>query len=365
MRLAILGTRGIPNHYGGFEQFAEYLAEGLVKRGYQVTVYSSHNHPYKEKLWRGVNIVHLYDPEDQLGTKGQFIYDFNCILHSRSQKYDVILQLGYTSSSIWNWLFPKQSIITTNMDGLEWKRTKFSPRVQKFLHYAEKLAVKRSDYLIADSIGIQDYLNKKYNVNSIYIPYGASNFTRADTTFLAEYALEPYQYNMLIARLEPENSIETILEGVVLSGSPLPFLVVGKHSTAYGEYLKNKFKLNTNIKFTGGIYNIIALNNLRYYSNLYFHGHTVGGTNPSLLEAMASCALVSANDNIFNRSILGDDAFYFNDKKDIAEQINAVKKSVYNEYITRNQDKISKIYSWEKIIDQYEDHFKEIYKAGK
>ena len=106
---------------------------------------------------------------------------------------------------------------------------------------------------------------------------------------------------MLIARLEPENSIEVILDGVAIANGDKPFLVIGKHETKYGEYLKSKFKNQPNIKFIGGIYDINKLNNLRYYSNLYFHGHTVGGTNPSLLEAMASNSLICANNNPFNR----------------------------------------------------------------
>ncbi len=143
MKIAIIGTRGIPNHYGGFEQFAEYLSLGLVEKGHMVTVYNSHTHPYQGNDWNGVKIIHCKDPEDKLGTIGQFVYDYNCIRDTRKRNYDIILQLGYTSSSVWGRLLPrKKSIITTNMDGLEWKRTKYSQKVQKFLQYAEKLGVK-------------------------------------------------------------------------------------------------------------------------------------------------------------------------------------------------------------------------------
>ena len=163
LKIAILGTRGIPNHYGGFEQFAEYLAKGLVERGFEVSVYNSHNHPYREKTWNGVEIIHCYDPEDKIGTAGQFIYDLNCIKDSRKRDFDIILQLGYTSSSVWNRFLPrKRTIITTNMDGLEWKRSKYSKPVQQFLKRAEGLAVKFSDHLIADSKGIREYLKEKY-----------------------------------------------------------------------------------------------------------------------------------------------------------------------------------------------------------
>ena len=362
MKIAIVGARGIPNFYGGFEQFAEYLSLGLVQKGHDVTVYNSHTHPYQEPTWNGVKIIHCKDPEDKIGTAGQFIYDLNCIRDARKRDYDIILQLGYTSSSIWGWLMPRRkSIVTTNMDGLEWKRTKYSKKVQKFLLFAEKLGVKYSDYLIADSVGIQAYLKEKYQKDSVFIPYGAHLFKDANSTCLAEYKVSPCQYNMLIARLEPENSIEIILDGVAAATSKTPFLVVGKHQTAYGEFLKEKYKNFTHIKFMGGIYNMEHLNNLRHYSSLYFHGHTVGGTNPSLLEAMASQSLICAHNNIFNKSILGSDAFYFETPAQVTNLLDTLTKSENELQIRNNERKIEEIYAWPIIVDQYLSHFKEIY----
>ncbi|WP_316796892.1 DUF1972 domain-containing protein [Pedobacter agri] len=362
MKIGIIGTRGIPNHYGGFEQFAEYLSLGLVKRGHEVTVYNSYDHPYKQSSWNGVKIIHCYDPEDKIGTAGQFIYDFNCILDSRKRNFDIILQLGYTSSSIWGWLLPrKNTVVTTNVDGLEWKRTKFSTKVKQFLKYAEKLGIKYSDHLISDSVGIQDYLKTTYQKDSLYIPYGADLFTRPNQSFLSDYGVEVGQYSMLIARLEPENSIEMILDGVIQAAKDEPFLVIGKHETKFGSYLKGKFKNQSNINFVGGIYDINVLNNLRHFSKLYFHGHTVGGTNPSLLEAMASQALVAANKNIFNQSILEEDAFYFENVHDVATLLNNIDKTQYQTFLASNNYKINKTFSWEHIVNQYETHFKEIF----
>ena len=362
MKIAIVGTRGIPNHYGGFEQCAEYLALGLVKRGFDVIVYNSHNHPYQEKEWNGVQIAHCYDPEDKLGTAGQFVYDLNCILDVRKRNCDIILQLGYTSSSVWGWVLPKKVVVTTNMDGLEWKRTKYSEKVKKFLRYAESLGVKYSDHLISDSIGIQDYLKGKYNAASTYIAYGATIFEKPDVKALNDYNLKPNQYDMLIARLEPENSIEIILDGVVKANVQRPFLIVGNHDTAYGNYLKSKFSNHQQIQFIGGIYNIDILNNLRYYSNIYFHGHTVGGTNPSLLEAMSSNSLICANDNPFNKYILGKDAIYFQNENDVATHLTNVRyeKEIYQTMLKENKNKINKLYDWELITDQYANHFKSI-----
>lgn len=357
MRIAIIGTRGIPNYYGGFEQFAEYLSSGLVEKGHSVTVYNSHTHPYQEKSWNNVDLVHCKDPEDKYGTAGQFIYDLNCILDVRKKSFDVILQLGYTSSSVWGWMLPKDTVVTTNMDGLEWKRTKYSKPVQKFLLLAEKLGVKYSDHLISDSVGIREYLKEKYNKESEFIPYGAHLFKQPDSSCLKNYDLNEYAYNMLIARLEPENSIETILDGYHASENSEPFLVVGKHETKFGEYLKDKFCVNPNIRFVGGIYDINVLNSLRHFSNLYFHGHTVGGTNPSLLEAMASQALICANDNVFNQSILGPDAFYFKDAAQVKSLIRKAKKAEHLEKVKNNEHKIETTYSWPIIVDQYLEHF--------
>ena len=300
MKIAILGTRGIPNFHGGFEQFAEYFSIYLVKANHDVYLYNSSNHPYQDKTYQRVKIIHCYDPEDKIGTVGQFIYDFNCILDSRKRNFDIILQLGYTSSSLWASMMPKSSIIITNMDGLEWKRTKYSKLVRYYLRYAEKFAAQKSNFLVADSQGIKEYLKEKYKKESEFIAYGASIFNDPQESLLKQYDVVKYKYNLLIARIEPENSIETILDGIVLSGDKSVFLVVGKyHINQFGVYLRKKYKDHQNIRFIGGVYNMEHLNNLRYYSNLYFHGHTVGGTNPSLLEAMASNALIVSHDNIF------------------------------------------------------------------
>ena len=353
----------MPNNYGGFEQFAEFLSLSLVKRGHQVSVYNSHNHPFQGQEWRGVQIIHCYDPEYKFGTIGQFIYDFNCILDTRKRGFDIILQLGYTSSSIWGKLLPrKKSIVTTNMDGLEWKRSKFPKPIQRFLKYAERLAILNSDYLISDSVGIQDYIKNKYHKESVYIPYGANVFKKPERKVLDTYGLKRYQYNILIARLEPENSIEIILDGMVSSKIPTTFLVIGNHQTKYGNFLKTKYIQYSKIVFLGGIYDIKILNNLRYYSNLYFHGHSVGGTNPSLLEAMGSGALICAHDNIFNKAILNDDAFYFKSQRDILKIALEVNKKSHINLIKNNLYKIKNTYSWQLVNDQYLNHFETIIK---
>lgn len=366
MKIAIIGTRGIPNHYGGFEQFAEYLATYLVKRDCEVYVYNSSNHPYKENNFKGVHIVHCNDPENKIGTVGQFIYDLNCILDSRKRDLDVILQLGYTSSSIWTFLFPKKPLIITNMDGLEWKRSKYNFIVKGFLKFAEGLAVKYSHFLVSDSEGIKKYIDDKYNKDSKFIAYGSKIVSNVDESILRKFQIEKFKYNMLIARIEPENNVETILDGVVLSNSKTPFLVIGDYTNnSFGKRIKHKFQNHKQIIFLGSIYNNSELNSLRYFCNLYFHGHSVGGTNPSLLEAMGSSNLIIAHNNIFNKAVLKENAYYFYSSEDVSFYINRKSKDLESLKIQRNIEKIKNEYDINRINDSYLSYFNECLKKDK
>ena len=353
MKIGILGTRGIPNHYGGFEQFAEYFSTFAAQNNHEVFVYNSHTHPYKEKVYKNVNLIHCFDPEYKIGTVGQFIYDFNCIIDARNRNFDIILQLGYTSSSVWYNFHPKNAIIITNMDGLEWKRTKYSKKVQLLLKKAEKWAVQKSNYLISDSLGIQKHIKEKYNKESTYIAYGATVFESPNEVFLNKYNVEKENYNLLIARFEPENNLDMILGGISEANQNETMLVIGNHDTKYGKYLKDKFSTFTNIRFIGAVYNLEHLNNLRYFSKFYFHGHTVGGTNPSLLEAMASKALIIANDNDFNKGVLKENAFYFSSSQEVKKIVQTIKKNDNLHLIQNNFEAIIKDFNWKKINEQY------------
>jgi len=362
MKIGIIGTRGIPNHYGGFEQFAESLSLFLTTKKHQVYVYNSSNHQYQKSTYKGVQIIHCYDPEKRIGTIGQFIYDFNCILHSRKMNYDIILQLGYTSSSIWSFLFPKKPIIITNMDGMEWKRSKYSSLTKKFLKFAEKLAINNSSFLISDSLGIKNYIQKKYNKESKFIAYGGAVFDTPNVDCIKKYDVNEFEYNMLIARLVPENNIHIILEGITKSTIETKLLIVGDYDTTkYSKKLYHKYKNNRQIQFLGGIYDIDILNNLRYFSNLYFHGHSVGGTNPSLIEAMASNALIIAHNNEYNKYILEDDAYYFKNSNEIQMLAESIHINQPQEKIKldKNLEKINSFYNYDNINQLYLSFFNE------
>jgi glycosyltransferase involved in cell wall biosynthesis len=357
MKIGILGTRGIPNAYGGFEQFAEYLSQGLAARGHSVWVYNSSDHPYQEKEWNGIQLIHCTDWESRIGTAGQFIYDYNCLRDARKRDFDVLLQLGYTSNSVWHRLWPKQMLQVVNMDGLEWKRSKYGPLTRKFLKRAEGWAARRGDLLIADSIGIRDYLQQEYGRSSVYIPYGAEIPGDYDREAPTQRGLLPGGYFLLMARMEPENNIEMIIRGWMATGKTRPLVVIGNPGNAFGQYLVKTYR-HAQLHFFGAIYDTRIVNALRHYSALYLHGHSVGGTNPSLLEAMACGCVIAAHDNIFNKAVLGEEAWYFSsaeqvtgllDRETRTEKVEAWKDS--------NLEKIRTRYNWPGIIDEYERVF--------
>jgi glycosyltransferase involved in cell wall biosynthesis len=366
LNIAILGTRGIPNHYGGFEHISEYIGKGLVQKGHSVTVYNSHNHPYQQKSWNGVNLIHCYDPEHLIGTAGQFIYDFNCLRDARKRNFDVVLIMGYTSSSVWGKLYPQQSVIITNMDGLEWKRTKYSKPVQQFLKYAEKLAVQHSQFYIADSLVIKSYLKDKYAINSCYIPYGADLYSAQEKEQLSLTEMQKEAYFLLMARMEPENNIETILDGFTNSNSEKSFKVLGDTQNKFGKFITHKFRNDERIEFKGSNFNNATVRSLQNNSYLYFHGHSVGGTNPSLLEAMASEALIVAHNNPFNKSVLAEDAFYFNNAVDVRKLVETVqRKDPEHQMVQNNLLKIRYQFNWEMVITAYEEFIIDCYRQVK
>jgi len=371
MKLAIISTRGIPNNYGGFEQFAEFLSVGLVKRGHEVTVYSPHFHAYKKNEYKGVKIKHIYSPENWMGSSfGSFFYDFSSLKDAlKNEKFDIIYDAGYTSIApayIWfNVKKIKYPVFITNMDGLECKRTKYSKLVQKFIFWEERKAVEHSHFIVSDNLGIQDYYKEKYNKESKFLAYGANIYDNYDENILKEYDLKPYNYFLIIARLEPENNIQEIIQGYLASNQKAlkPLIIVGKTNTPHGKYLLQTYQLKKSIRFIGGIYDFDKLNSLRHFSTTYFHGHSVGGTNPSLLEAMASGCFILAHNNKFNATVLKENAVYWSSFNDIIQQLDDMDNILFQykeEYVTNNLIEIQTNYSWKKLIDEHEKYFFEL-----
>lgn len=369
MKIAFVSVRGIPNNYGGFEQFAEYISVGLAKRGHEVTVYSPHYHPYKGNEYKGVHIKHIYSPEQWMGgSVGSFFYDFASLRDAlKKEHFDIIYEAGYTSiipAYIWfNVKNIKHPIFTTNMDGLEYKRTKFNKWVRKFVFWEERMAVKHSHYLIADNMGIHDYYKEKYGKESKFLAYGADIHDDYDESLLAEFGLKAKDYYLLVARIEPENNLDMAIEGYLASNEngKKPLVIVGKTNTPYGKELVEKYGDKDSIRFMGGIYDFKKLNSVRYYSFAYFHGHSVGGTNPSLLEAMASSCFILAHDNIFNRAVLKGNALYYADKNDVKnllDNIYSYAGTDRDKFVNANIDEIRNEYSWEKLVDEHEKYFK-------
>ena len=368
MKIAFVSTRGIPNNYGGFEQFAEYISVGMAQRGHEVVVYSPKFHPYQESTYKGVRIKHIYSPETWMGSSvGSFFYDFASLRDAlKKEDFDIIYEAGYTSiipAYIWfNVKKRKRPIFTTNMDGLENKRSKFSPMVRRFLDWEEKMAVKYSHYLIADNMGIHDYYKEKYGKESKFLAYGADIHDDYKAEYLEEFGLKSEEYYILIARLEPENNIVMAIEGYLHSkeNGRRPLIVVGKTNTPHGKELVEKYGNERNVEFVGGIYDFKKLDSVRHFSKAYFHGHSVGGTNPSLLEAMAAGCFIFAHDNIFNRAVLKENAFYYPSADKVTEYLNRIDTIAEGskiQYTARNIEVIRNEYSWESLIDKHEKYF--------
>jgi glycosyltransferase involved in cell wall biosynthesis len=302
---------------------------------------------------------------------GSFFYDYACLKDAlRNEHFDIIYEAGYTTIIPayirFNVKAIKSPIFVTNMDGLEYKRAKFNKLVQKFVYWEEQMAVKYSQFLIADNMGIHDYYKEHFGRESKFLAYGANIYDNYSEEFLKEYGLERNQYLLIVARLEPENNLSMAIEGYIASEiyGKIPLVIVGKKNTPHGKHLVNTYSSYEHIRFTSGIYNFDKLNSLRYFSYAYFHGHSVGGTNPSLLEAMASECFILSHDNIFNKTVLGDNAIYYSDKDEVTNLLNKLEILIRERkqlYTTNNLEVIRTQYSWEKLVEEHEEYFMSLF----
>ena len=367
-KLLILGTRGIPGNHGGFETFAERLALYLVRRGWRVTVYcQSDEDKLYYSVWRGINLIHIPVPKDN--SFWSILFDFKAAFHAMQQE-GLILTLGY-NTAVFSLLYRlRKRVNMTNMDGMEWWRKKWNALEKSWLYVNERCAVKFSNYLIADHPQIKHYLRTEVKTNKpiAVIPYSAQAVTDADETLLEQYNLSPQKYGLVIARPEPENSILEIVSAFSQQKRNIPLVVLGKYLPHENDYHKQVLEsASDEVMFVGGIYDQEVVKALRYYATLYFHGHQVGGTNPSLIEAMSAGSPVLANDNPFNCWVAGEGAVYFKDAADCDRKITqllndkfklkAMSKSSLSRYYTEFAD--------DKDLKAHEELFLSLIDSGK
>ncbi|GLI39390.1 DUF1972 domain-containing protein [Geobacter hydrogenophilus] len=358
MRLAILGTRGIPARYGGFETFAEELALRLVARGTEVTVYCEANGTDQPGEYRGIRLVHI--PATACGPLTTVLFDLRCLWHARNS-YDVVYMLGYGAAPFC--LIPQLwgTDVWLNVDGIEWARGKWNGAAKLYFKTMEWLSTWVPDRIIADADGIRAHLESRHRLSSpcSVIPYGAPVAdTPPDASLLRKWNLEPGGYYLAVARIEPENHIREIIEGYRAHETNIPLVVAGNHMVTT-DYARNLRTLaGPRVRLVGGVYDRDELRALRYHASAYFHGHSVGGTNPSLLEALGCGNLVIAHDNIFNREVVGDIGFYFSSSTAIPALLKAVESLSPVEtaaLASKAQTRIREAYDWSAIAERYLD----------
>jgi rhamnosyltransferase len=379
-KVAILGTRGIPARYGGFETAAEFIATGLQKNGFDVTVACEKTDQelgnHLGRPFEGVKLA-FFPLEDALRPMSEILYDIYSIL-TLGRKADLVYVFGYGAGfSFWLVrLFGKRLIV--NGDGLEWARPKFGRVARLLLRINEFLALTVANVIVADSRHMQDYILGRYQKESVFLPYGCQPFAYpkawdgealASWNRTVESRIVPDQYYLILARLEPDNNIAQILEGFALSQTRRSLLVVGPcESTKYRAQLEAIADRDPRILVGGPLWDRELKASLRWNCAGYFHGHIVGGTNPSLLEALASGNVILAADVPFNKEVVGGDpqmrAFFFRPTpRDIAATIDAVDPRILEmRDVARvaGPARIHSAYNWDKIIDQYCDVFRGI-----
>ena len=320
LKVRILGTRGVPAQHGGFETFAEHLSLYLRSRAHQVTVYCQVDDPADagEDEWCGVERIKIHAPDTPMGTMK---FDLHSVLHARARD-GVILTLGYNTAifSLLYVLSGRKSVM--NMDGIEWAREKWSRAQRLWLRANEFCGAKLSTHLIADHPEIGKHLqtlvpSKKITV----IPYGAEVALDADPACLAPFGCQPYEFAVCIARPEPENSILEIVQAFSKQRRGYPLLVLGNLHPETNAYHRSLIEIASDeVRFPGAIYDKGTVTALRTFAKFYVHGHRVGGTNPSLVEALAHGSPIVAQRNRFNEWVAGPQARYFASQEEL-EQI--------------------------------------------
>lgn len=316
MRIGLLGTRGIPNRYGGFEEFAEQVVYYWARQGHTVFVFCDVD--LAKVPYDIPNVVRVFQRTNYL-ILGQVFYDWNCTRRALSLNCDIVYHAGYVTSVLGNFVLYSRlkGKLIYNLDGLEWRRSKFNFLTRIGIQSLEFLVVRSGATLVSDNRGIQDHFKQVHRVETKLIEYGVKKYTiNCEQESNSNNAL-PAIFDLVISRFEPENHILEIINTYEILEQ---FLVVVCNVNSRF-YLKNRIQLNDLkfVKILGPIYDKDDLYYLRNNCRFYVHGHSVGGTNPSLLEAMIIGCKILAHDNCFNFDVLGDFGFYWTNESALFE----------------------------------------------
>lgn len=354
--LRILGIRGLPATHGGFETFAEYLAPYLVSKGWRVIVYcqeagSGH---WQDDTWNGVERIRI--PVGATGSKASVIFDFHATRHASRHK-DLCLTLGYNTAIFCALLRVRGTKNLINMDGIEWSRAKWTGLAKAWFWLNDWAGCWLGDHLIADHPEIKIHLSSRVRQSKItMIPYGAERVRAASESPLQCLDLKPGRFLTVIARPEPENSLLEIVEGFSAKPRDYQLVILGKYDDADPYHRKVKAAANPNVRFLGAIYDKSIVQALRLYSAAYVHGHQVGGTNPSLVEALGAGNAVIAHDNRFNRWVAGDKARYFSTSAELSQVMDDVLSgSALTSMQQGSSDRFDAEFTWPHVLTQYED----------
>lgn len=352
-KVAVVGTVGLPACYGGFESLVQNLVDYQSdKINYEVFC-SSVKYTQKAKKYNNAELIYL--PLNANGASS-ILYDILCLLVCLFKRPDVVLILGVSGCiflPVYRLL--SKSRVITNIDGLEWRRNKWSPKAKWFLKKSEQIAVKYSDVVIADNQAIAEYVEQEYGRKSEVIAYGGDHAVAAGKS-LSSPLNTSADYFLGLCRIEPENNVDMILESFAASGLKLKFMGNWDYSE-YGAKLKEKYKNLPNIEILDPDYEIANLYGLRKNCAAYIHGHSAGGTNPSLVEAMHFTIPIIAFDCTFNRFTTDGRALYFSTSAELQQ----LAQGLHNGEIEAKRDKLKEIaeekYCWKNIAAMYEQLF--------
>ncbi|MET4898837.1 DUF1972 domain-containing protein [Sphingomonadaceae bacterium jetA1] len=351
--IAIVGSVGIPAKYGGFETLVENLVRYHARKSLPgaLTVYcSSRAYADRPSHYEGAEL--RYIPLDANGISS-VIYDAISIFRAIIQRADVIMVLGVSGALILPVarLFSRAKFVV-NIDGLEWRREKWSRAASLFLKFSERLAVHFADTVIADNGGIVDHVAEAYGAKAIEIPYGGDNALLGAGNASARSDASPY--SLMLCRIEPENNVHLILAAFAKTERKL--VAVGNwQSSAYGRSLADQYRGVPNIKILDPVYEPKALYALRHHASAYIHGHSAGGTNPSLVEMMILGKPVLAYDCVYNRYTTENSARYFDSEATLATLVNSSEWPLDDAEGLTMRDIASRRYTWDIVGRQYFD----------